>query len=297
MKSKNFFKSVLLVLGISLLTVLCLHFSFPEAKAQLASTSSVAAAAKKNIHYTAVGDSLTEGVGDTLKSGGFVPLVAQALEEDYPVQSVEIDNYGVSGDRSDQILKRIKQDEKLQEDVTSADIITLTVGGNDIMKVIKNNVFGLKTSSFKRPMKNYQAHLTEIFKQMRSLNKTAPIYVVGVYNPFYINFPDITEMQTIIENWDDATKKVISQESNAYFVAINDTISKGTEDSNALHVTEDSTDNDGDLNTVRNKALYEEDNFHPNTTGYQLMTREIMQVIKKSPDVWLEKGSASDAGK
>lgn len=293
MKSKNFFKSILLVLGISLLTVLCLHFSFPKAKAQLASTSSVAAAVKKNVHYTAVGDSLTEGVGDTLKSGGFVPLVAQALEDDYPVQSVEIDNYGVSGDRSDQILKRIKQDEKLQEDVTSADIITLTVGGNDIMKVIKNNVFGLKTSSFKRPMEKYQTHLTEIFKQMRSLNKTAPIYVVGVYNPFYINFPDITEMQTIIENWDDATKEVISKESNAYFVAINEVISKGTEDSNALHVTEDSTENEGDLNTVRNKALYEKDNFHPNTTGYQLMTHEIMQVIKNSPDVWLEKGSAS----
>ncbi len=56
-----------------------------------------------------VGDSLTEGVGDETKRGGYVPLVTDALQPKYELTSVEKDNYGVSGERSDQILKRVKR--------------------------------------------------------------------------------------------------------------------------------------------------------------------------------------------
>lgn len=290
---KHSIYSVLIVLGMTLLTVIALHFSFPKAQPKLTRTSSVAASSvKEQIHFTAVGDSLTEGVGDTMKRGGFVPLVADSLQGNYPVKSVETDNYGVAGERSDQILKRIKKDKKLQQDIASADMLTLTVGGNDIMKVIRNNVFGLKVSSFSRPMKNYQENLSEIFAQMRSLNKKAPIYVVGVYNPFYVNFPQITEMQTIIENWDQGTKKVIASEKNAYFVPIDKVISEGTEETNAIDGTQDSSQSDGNLNTIKNKALYEEDNFHPNTIGYQLITKEIMKQMKTSQNRWLKRSAS-----
>lgn len=35
---------------------------------------------KEKLHYIAIGDSLTEGVGDQTKQGGFVPLVANDLK-------------------------------------------------------------------------------------------------------------------------------------------------------------------------------------------------------------------------
>ena len=67
---------------------------------------------KEVIHYTAIGDSLTEGIGDLTNSGGFVPIVADDLKEHYNLNGVQTDNFGKNGDRSDQILKRIKENLK-----------------------------------------------------------------------------------------------------------------------------------------------------------------------------------------
>ncbi|MFV5772329.1 lipase, partial [Pediococcus acidilactici] len=63
---------------------------------------------KEKLHYIAIGDSLTEGVGDQTRQGGFVPLVANDLKDRYNLTAVETENYGVNGERSDQILKRVK---------------------------------------------------------------------------------------------------------------------------------------------------------------------------------------------
>ena len=52
---------------------------------------------KEVIHYTAIGDSLTEGIGDLTNSGGFVPIVADDLKEHYNLNGVQTDNFGKMG--------------------------------------------------------------------------------------------------------------------------------------------------------------------------------------------------------
>lgn len=59
--------------------------------------------------------------------GGYVPLVASTLEEAFSINSIEIENYGVAGDRSTQILKRINEQQEIQDDIASAEIISVTV--------------------------------------------------------------------------------------------------------------------------------------------------------------------------
>lgn len=297
MKHKKFFIPFFSVIGIAFITFFILHLAAPKAQPQLSATASVANDEnKKRIHYTAVGDSLTEGVGDATQNGGFVSLVADDLQDDYPVNSVEVDNYGVAGERSDQILQRIKEDNETQNDIASSDIITLTLGGNDIMKVIKKNIFGLSVDSFEKPLQKYQENLSETIQEIRNLNENAGIYVVGVYNPFYVNFPEIEDMQTIIENWDEGTQEIVEKDDNAYFVPINEVISQGTEDEAAINTEEEttsSTQEENDLDKVKNKALYEEDNFHPNTIGYQLVTQEVMKKIDDTRSTWLTEENAS----
>ncbi|GBD68558.1 MAG: SGNH/GDSL hydrolase family protein [Tetragenococcus halophilus] len=296
MKNKKFFIPIFSVAAIALIIFLVLQLSFPKAQPKLVDSASANdSKVKDHIHYTAVGDSLTEGVGDATQNGGFVSLVADDLQDDYALSSVEVDNYGVAGERSDQILERIKEDDKTQNDIASSDLITVTVGGNDIMKVIKRNIFGLSVDSFEGPLEKYQDNLSEILEETRSLNADAGIYVLGVYNPFYVNFPEIEDMQTIIQNWDEGTKEIVEKDENAYFVPINEVISQGTGDEAALNTNKksSSSEEDDDLNTVKNKALYEEDNFHPNTTGYQLITREVMKNIDATKDIWLKEENAS----
>ena len=92
--------------------------------------------------YVALGDSLTQGVGDTTNQGGFVPLVAQSLtnEEGYEVAA---QNFGVAGNTSNQILKRMKEQDEIADALSKADLMTLTVGGNDLRKVILDNITSL----------------------------------------------------------------------------------------------------------------------------------------------------------
>lgn len=246
---------------------------------------------KEKLHYIAIGDSLTEGVGDQTKQGGFVPLVANDLKDRYNLTAVETENYGVNGERSDQILKRVKTKEEIRNNIKTADFITLTVGGNDLMKVIQNNLFGLTVNSFKKPLKNYQENVTELLEEFRSLNKTAPIYILGIYNPFYLNFPEITDMQTIVNNWNKGTETVTKKMPNCYFIPINDLLYQGL--NQEVGVTEEGTDQTTstteNLNGIKNNVLYEEDHFHPNNLGYQLMANAVRDQLIETQNQWLEK--------
>ncbi|MGX7243387.1 SGNH/GDSL hydrolase family protein [Enterococcus quebecensis] len=249
---------------------------------------------KEVIHYVAIGDSLTEGIGDSTSSGGFVPLVAKDLQEEYHLNGVQTDNFGKNGDRSDQILKRIKKNSEIQEGFASADIITLTVGGNDLMKVIKGDVFRLTKDSFNKPLRNYQKEVEKLLTEIREYNTDAPIYVLGIYNPFYLYFPDITEMQEIVDNWNNGTQEIVKAEKNAYFIPINDLLYKGVGDQVGIVSNENISTTSSEDHDIKNNALYEEDRFHPNNLGYQIMASTVRDKMVKTKEKWLNKGSERD---
>ncbi|OTN76949.1 hypothetical protein A5886_002028 [Enterococcus sp. 8G7_MSG3316] len=309
---------ILIVGLIACATGTIFHLAIPKAAPLLSPSGQLAAsdAAKETIEYVALGDSLTEGVGDETARGGFVPIVAGDLQDRYGLTNLVTKNYGVAGERSDQILKRVKNDEDLRTDLGEADLITLTVGGNDVLKVIQSKFFGLSIDSFTEPMADYSERMTEMFSQIRSLNADAPIYVLGIYNPFYLNFPEITDMQTIIDNWNAQTDSFIKQQTNAYFIPINDLLYKGLSDEVGIADTEDAEDEATDettstsetttsssettaesassqdsqetiTNNITNNVLYEGDRFHPNNLGYQLMANAVRDELIKTQDQWL----------
>ncbi|WP_207940905.1 hypothetical protein DOK78_001548 [Enterococcus sp. DIV2402] len=293
MKIQKIIGPIIVVFLLAFLTFLVLQQAFPKVQPRLNGTSQVATEKyKETIRYTALGDSLTEGVGDDTKRGGFVPIVANDLQEEFQLTSVEVENYGVAGERSDQIYKRLKKETEIQNNMAESDIITLTVGGNDLMKVIQNNIFGLSMKTFEKPLKKYQTQLTELLTELRNLNPHAPIYVVGVYNPFYVNFPEITDMQTIVDNWNEGTKEIVEENENVYFIPINELIASGLGEPAITVQTEDSSRETGnDLNIVKNNVLYDKDKFHPNNIGYQLMAKAVKDELISTKNEWLLKES------
>ena len=96
----------------------------------------------------------------------------------------------------------------------------------------------------------------------------------GIYNPFYLNFPELTVMQNVIDSWNTATAGVVSQEKNTYFIPINDLLYKGSGDKQAVESGSTS-------DAVSNNLLYTEDHFHPNNVGYQLMADAVFASYKE----------------
>lgn len=296
MKALKILPALIGVACVSFFTCWILFRNVPKAQPMLDKPEAMAEDGHKaKLHYVAVGDSLTEGIGDDTGRGGFVWDVADDLQDKFGLTSVEIDNYGVSGNRSDQILKRINEQEDMQKNIGTADFITLTVGGNDVMKVIKNNIFGLKVTSFTKPQKKYVKNLTEILATMRQLNAEAPIYVLSFYNPFYFNFPEITDMETVVSNWNQATEDVVDTLSKVYFIDIDALMTNGGKEEPTVGTSESETAASSEnLNTLKNELLSDADNFHPNTYGYQLIAKKVTEELISTKDEWLVEDASDE---
>lgn len=277
MNLKKMMQGLVFFLTSLLVFVYLFHALLPTASPRM--TKPKTAANEITYRYVALGDSLTKGVGDSTNQGGFVPLLAQSLSNENEAQYQAV-NYGVAGNTSAQILDRLKKQADLQKDLKKARVMTLTVGGNDLRKVVVDHLSDFSLSDIQKPLENYTANLKEIITNARKDNPHLPIYVVGIYNPLYLNFPELTTIQKAVDQWNQTTEKTTAQFDQVYFVPINDALYKGID--GKMGVSEVS---DGKT-TITNDALYEEDRFHPNNTGYEKMKQAILEKINETKKNW-----------
>src|SRR5699024_3221697 len=91
---------------------------------------------KEETRIVAVGDSLTQGGGDSTGNGVYVGILNNTINQINHL--VEFGNYGYRGDRTDQLLKRL-DDLNVSTAIADAYIVLMTIGANDIMQVVKEN--------------------------------------------------------------------------------------------------------------------------------------------------------------
>lgn len=211
----------------------------------------------QDLRIVAAGDSLTQGVGDSTNSGGYVPYLDEQLEKEPSIGKAYFENFGVRGNKTDQLLSRLKHDD-VKASVEQADMIILTIGGNDLMKVVKENFSGLKHSQFQSEQIGFKMRMQTIFSTIRSHNPEAPIVLIGLYNPFFQWFTDVKEMNQIVDEWNNDSKVLVEKDKNAYFVDIHDIFLYNEED-----------------------LLYS-DYFHPNNRGYQLIAERVFKVLDEN---------------
>jgi lysophospholipase L1-like esterase len=220
----------------------------------------------QNLIVVSAGDSLTEGIGDSTDQGGYVPYLKTMLEKQKGINKVDIYNFGVKGNRTTQLLRRIQSDE-MKIAIKKANMVILTIGGNDIMKVLRDNISNLNVSVFSKEKEQYKNHLHEIMDEIIQQNPDVSIVLIGMYNPFSKVFSNIQEMNDIVADWNQAGKSVVDNYRNAYFVSIEDLF----------------------LNSTGN-LLYT-DHFHPNDKGYKLIAERLNQTLEVQTIPDLEKKS------
>ncbi|MBO0958290.1 SGNH/GDSL hydrolase family protein [Neobacillus sp. MM2021_6] len=208
----------------------------------------------RKLTIVSAGDSLTQGVGDSTGQGGYLPYLKTMLEKEKGIQEVDFYNFGVKGNRTTQLLKRLKTPE-MKDVLQKTDLVILTIGGNDIMKVVKDNISNLQISNFTKEKEAYQNHLTQIFEAIVQENPNASIVLVGLYNPFSTWFSDIKEMDQVVSEWNQVGQNVIANYQHSYFVKIEDVFLKAPEE-----------------------LLYT-DHFHPNDKGYELIAERLNETL------------------
>lgn len=161
---------------------------------------------KKN--YLALGDSISVGTGLLDKSQGFTYLLADSLKYG------NYYNQAVNGYTSNDLLKQLN-DEKIRKEVRAADVITITIGGNDLIQMadkllefvqvkegvnleeLRDNLSKVQTffliesatdnqkaqRYLEQSIENFHKNIVEITRMIHELNKDAVIVLQTVYNP------------------------------------------------------------------------------------------------------------------
>lgn len=301
------FSGVVLILVVVFFSIMKLTTgqNHQEIKQAVSTKSTKVKASKpQKLALFALGDSLTHGVGDTTNKGGYVYLIQQKLKKTDNLE-VTTQNYGKTGDRSDQIRARLTSSSQMQAELKKADVITLTVGGNDMMKVLQANFLLLANNKLAGAMpkakEDYRQQLQELFKTIRTYNKKAPIFLFSIYNPFYVYFPTLTDLQKYTDQWNVLAKQVAKKDGNTYFVDINKQLSEGQYLHKSKHAlikssklnlsTVSSTKLEDILSdqSEKNDYLSPADHFHPNDKGYHYMAQQLYQVMTEHKQTWLRK--------
>ncbi|WP_407270265.1 SGNH/GDSL hydrolase family protein [Radiobacillus sp. PE A8.2] len=209
---------------------------------------------KEDLNIVAIGDSLTEGIGDESNGEGYVGILEQTLKTSS--ENVTITNYGVQGNRTDNLLERLDRN-IIIDSIKDADIVLITIGANDIMKVAQDNILNLEYEPFEKEQVHFKDRMRSIMDNIASKNPDAIIYLIGFYNPFEQYFGYIKELDLIVNSWNATEQSIANEFDNAYFIATKDLF----EDRDDLLAT---------------------DNFHPNKAGYQLMADRILNKIQPS---------------
>ncbi|MFQ9705802.1 MAG: SGNH/GDSL hydrolase family protein [Limosilactobacillus pontis] len=252
---------------------------------------------RKHVKLVALGDSLTHGQGDETNNGGYVGIIKKKIEHRYKRTTVTTVNYGVSGDRSDQILARLNSQKKIRQDLRQANVITMTVGGNDLMQKLEQDATESPKqidADVKTASKTYRIKLNKLFTAVRKQNPHAPIFVMSIYNPFYTYFPDVTTISDAIAYWNRTTQQVMEGYPRMYFVDINHLMSYGQYRTKAARqqlAAKENKVNHGKVSQAQsiqvmdnkdknlNDYISTDDNFHPNHTGYEHIARQLFKVM------------------
>jgi lysophospholipase L1-like esterase len=208
---------------------------------------------KEDLHITAIGDSLTQGVGDRTDKGGYVGILQQTFEQ--TEDRVKIDNFGKRGNRTDQMLKRM-EDPVISASIENADVVLITIGANDIMKVTKDHFTNLDYEDYSEAMPAYEERMKEIFQKIDTLNPDAEIYLIGFYNPFEENFPELKDqLGTIIKEYNSIGEQIALDEDQHYIET-------------------------ADLFQNETATLLSDDYFHPNEIGYGKVAERVLESMK-----------------
>lgn len=209
----------------------------------------------ENKTLVGIGDSLTQGVGDERKMGGYLSRLAIELADFEGVLDIEVENEAKRGRRSDQLLTQLKSG-KIDDTIKKADIIVMTIGGNDIMSIVKQDIFRLRVDAFEKELIKFTKRYEDILKEIRILNPDASIILVGLYNPFSIVTDEDNEFDQILINWNQSISNFAYSDINACFVPVDD------------------------LFNSNSNMVYHTDFFHPNSKGYEQMTNRILKSLK-----------------
>lgn len=202
------------------------------------------------IDIVGLGDSLTRGIGDSQGFGyfgRFVDLLKSSTD-----QEISAANLAISGAKTPNLIEQL-HNTGVQYTISQADMIVLTIGGNDLNPGFEQ-LADIELSEYAPDVDQFTDNIRTILDTLRSLNDTAHIYWLSLYNPFE-EIEGLDQSSEFIHSWNSALQYVSLDYDHVFIIPT------------------------FDLFQAKTKQLLSQDHFHPNDKGYQLMAERLLQKV------------------
>ncbi|UKS30526.1 GDSL-type esterase/lipase family protein [Paenibacillus sp. HWE-109] len=214
---------------------------------------------RSKLQIVALGDSLTAGTGDNTGKG-YVGRVREKLEKETGKPVFVLNNLAIPGYKSDQLLQDLTL-KKTQDALAQADIILLTIGGNDIFAGGEGLFSGENQTEFnpeaaEKRLGPALLQMDKILKAINQANPKATVLYVGLYHPF-LDLDPKKEGSLIVQRWNNRVFELTNQYPQMVIVPTYDLFEQ---------------------NLI--KYLSSADHFHPNGDGYERIADRIVQILK-----------------
>lgn len=135
----------------------------------------------ETFHYLALGDSIATGNSSRGTTTSYVTTFYNHLKTTYPYATMR--NLAVDGDDSSELLGKLTVSPYIDE-IIKADVITISIGGNNIMDAGENFFSSLDNVMAEANTVAFISDYPKIIAAIRANNTKARIIVQTLYNPF-----------------------------------------------------------------------------------------------------------------
>ena len=205
------------------------------------------------VRIVVMGDSIAYGTGDE-KGRGFTTYLPPLLKPQ-TTKALTIDNVAVNGMRIDGLLDQING-ERLQALLPIADIVLISIGGNDLRELRSETDSLIKESKFKTIEANYLKKLQESFQAIRKCSSNGCVVFLGLYNPY--EKAGSLEDARYLSLWNFDTQRLFEADARAIFIPTYD------------------------LFKFNLNRFLAPDGMHPNSLGYQTVSNRISKSIESN---------------
>ncbi|MDO3412670.1 GDSL-type esterase/lipase family protein [Saccharibacillus sp. CPCC 101409] len=263
------------------------------------------AAAAQAYKIVSFGDSLTVGYQPDKASADYYGFVPRLLEQGLFHGRTEVDNYGISGLNStglEHYVEAIKSGtpttadaiqpglrdpnasvyasnpSKARADVADADVITITIGGNDLLPLLTTGTLPSEaelTPQVTALLQTYAVNVGEVLGDLREINPDARIVIADQYQPIPSSAAKdlYPALNRAAQSYTTALDGLVSQQNAAGGHV------------EAVHVVSLFAGRELQLTHIRDQDI------HPNQAGYELLAQAFAKTIwgeyrtlNKTPD-------------